>query len=48
MVKHCLELGDVLLGLISLALLFDEWHKVIWGKWPGMRGPVGIGKGSRD
>ncbi len=48
MSKHCLELGNVLLGLVGLALPFDEWHEVIWRKWPGMWGSVGIGKGRRD
>ncbi len=48
MSEHCLELRNVLLGLISLALLFDEWHKVVWRKWPGMRRSVNIGKGRRD
>jgi hypothetical protein len=34
--KHCLELRNVLLGLIGLGLLFNERHEIVWGERTGM------------
>ena len=48
MSEHGFELANVLLGWIGLRLLFDERHEIISCEGPGMRGPVGVGKGGRN
>ena len=48
MSEHGLELANVLLRLIGWRVFLDERHEVVWGEGPGMRRPVGVGKGGRN